>query len=110
MDVLAEDDAAAFPLVRTANRRRKRADDSEQARKLAKELGCLALALEQAGAYIEKNRQTFGQYLEDWRGKHDKVIGWYDARLMQYPKSVAMTWQTSFDQLSRPARRQGKKV
>ena len=56
LDVLAEADAAAFLLERTDERRRKQADDPEQARRLAVELGQLALALEQAGAYIVKHR------------------------------------------------------
>ena len=41
----------------------------------------------------------------EWRGQRDKVLEWYDPRLMQYPKSVAVTWQTSFDQLGESARR-----
>jgi hypothetical protein len=48
IDILAEQDAAAFLLERTESRRRKLVDDSELARQLAVELGQLALALEQA--------------------------------------------------------------
>ena len=68
------------------------------------ELGQLALALEQAGAYIVKHRLTFAQYLDRWRSKHDEVLTWFDERLMQYPLSVAVTWQTSFDQLTAAGR------
>ena len=100
LDVLAESDAAAFLLERTDERRRKLPDDPEWARRLAVELGQLALALEQAGAYIVKHRLTFAQYLDQWRGKHDEVLTWFDERLMQYPLSVAVTWQTSLDQLT----------
>ena len=32
------------------------------------------------------------------------MLAWFDPRLMQYPTSVAITWQTSFDQLGEPAR------
>ena len=38
------------------------------------ELGQLALALEQAGAYIEKYRFTFAQYLAEWQERRDKVL------------------------------------
>lgn len=31
------------------------------------------------------------------------MLAWVDARLMQYPKSVEITWQTSFDRLGEPA-------
>jgi tetratricopeptide (TPR) repeat protein len=104
LDVLAEADAADFLLARTAPHRRQTPDDPVQARVLAVELGQLALALEQAGAYIERHRLTFAQYLEQWRSNHDKVLEWFNERQMQYPRSVAVTWQTTFNQLSEPAR------
>ncbi len=104
LDVLAKPDAAAFLLERTDKRSRRQADDPEQAQQLAVELGQLALALEQAGAYIAKHKLTFAQYLERWRSKHDLVLTWFDKRLMQYPLSVAITWQTSFDQLTAAGR------
>jgi tetratricopeptide (TPR) repeat protein len=111
LDVLTVEDAAAFLLERTeggSNKqggRRKQPDDAAQARVLAVELGQLALALEQAGAYISLYRSTFQEYLEEWRQRHDRVLEWFDERLMQYPRSVAATWQTSFDRLTDPARR-----
>jgi len=105
LDVLQEPAAVEFLLARTDARRRKQADDEAQTCTLAGELGGLALALEQAGAYIAQRRLTLADYLAQWREQRDKVLAWYDARLMQYPKSVAVTWQTSFDQLGEPARR-----
>ena len=50
--VLAAADATAFLLERTPHRRRA-ADDPSAAAAVASELGCLALGLEQAGAYID---------------------------------------------------------
>jgi tetratricopeptide (TPR) repeat protein len=105
LDVLEPAAAVDFLLARTEARRRKQADDPAQARALAGELGGLALALEQAGAYIAQRRLSLAEYLLQWRGQQDKVLAWFDARLMQYPRSVAVTWQTSFDQLGAPARR-----
>ncbi|MBK8338332.1 MAG: tetratricopeptide repeat protein [Sterolibacteriaceae bacterium] len=105
LDVLSPEAAADFLLARTDGKRRGRADDAAQALQLAEELGGLALALEQAGAYIAQRRLGFAQYLAQWQAERDKVLGWYDPRLMQYPKSVAITWQTSFDQLGATARR-----
>lgn len=105
LDVLPPAAAADFLLLRTATRRCPEPDDAARAAELAHALGYLALALEQAGAYIARLRLGFGQYLERWQSQRDKVLEWYDPRLMQYPKSVAITWQTSFDQLSEPARR-----
>ncbi len=100
LDVLDEAAAAAFLLERTQARRRKAPDDPEQARAVAIELGGLALALEQAGAYIEHHRCTFAAYLAEWQERRDMVLEWFDPRVMQYPMSVAVTWQTSFDRLS----------
>jgi tetratricopeptide (TPR) repeat protein len=105
LDVLGLDDAVAFLLERTERRRRKAPTDAADARTLAKELGELALALEQAGAYIEEQRLSFAQYLAQWQSNRDKVAAWFDPQVMQYPGSLAVTWQTSVAQLSDPARR-----
>ena len=105
IDLLAPEAAVDFLLARTDARRRKSADDAVQAEVLAEELGRLALALEQAGAYIAHRRLDFAAYLAQWRELRDQVLAWYDERLMQYPRSLAVTWQTSFDQLGEPARR-----
>jgi len=104
VDILPPDAAAEFLLARTATKRRPLANDNVQAALLAETLGYLALALEQAGAYICKHRLTFEDYLGQWSHQRDRVLAWYDKRLMQYPKSVAVTWQTSFDQLGASAR------
>ena len=104
VDTLAPDAAVDFLLARTETRRRKHADDLATAHTLSEELGRLALALEQAGAYIAQRRQGFAQYLAEWQGQRGKVLTWFDARLMNYHASVAITWQTSFDQLGTPAR------
>jgi hypothetical protein len=47
LDVLAEEDAAAFLLERTESRRKKMLTDSGDAGAVARDLGGLALALEQ---------------------------------------------------------------
>ncbi|MDQ3581694.1 MAG: NB-ARC domain-containing protein [Pseudomonadota bacterium] len=97
LDVLSPEAAADFLLARTDAKRRKQADDPAAARTLAEELGRLALALEQAGAYIAQRRLGFAHYLVEWQSQRDKVLAWFDPRLMQYPKPVAVTWQTSAD-------------
>jgi tetratricopeptide (TPR) repeat protein len=105
IDVLAVEDAAAFLLARTEGRRRAAPDDAAKAHEVAEELGRLALALEQAAAFIAKRRLTFAQYLEQWRSQHDEVLAWFDATVTGYPRAVAVTWQTSVDQLSDGGRR-----
>ena len=105
LDVLSPEAAADFLLARTDAKRRKQADDPAAARTLAEELGRLALALEQAGTYIAHRRLGFAHYLAEWQSQRDKVLAWFDPRVMQYPKAVAITWRSSFDQLRGPARR-----
>jgi tetratricopeptide (TPR) repeat protein len=105
LDLLSENAANAFLLERTATDRRKTPEDGTQAQVLARELGYLALALEQAGAYINRHRLSFGQYLAQWHSNRDKVSRWFDERVMKYPRSVAATWQTSVNRLGRRARR-----
>ena len=97
LDVLDEVSSVEFLLERTNAPR-----DSESlsaATALAHELGGLALALEQASAYVLKKRITLAEYLTRWQAHQAAVQEWYDERLMQYPRSVAVTWQTTLDQL-----------
>lgn len=105
LETLSTDAATEFLLDRTDIRRRRLSEDNAQARIMAQTLDGLALALEQAGAHISVHRLSFQGYMEKWRNQRDAVLDWFDPRQMQYPKSVAMTWQTSFDQLDEPARR-----
>ena len=105
LDVLDEQDAAAFLLERSEPRRKKTAADAEEAAILARELGSLALALEQAGAYIAKNRCSFSEYRQRWESLKAEVLAWYDKRLMNYPSSVAVTWQTTIEELFQSERK-----
>jgi tetratricopeptide (TPR) repeat protein len=104
LGVLAIEDASAFLLARTEGRRRKEADDDSNAREVATELGQLALALEQAAAFIAKRRLTFSQYLEQWRSHAEEVLGWFDETVTGYPSAIAVTWQTSIAQASENGR------
>ncbi|MGI4734617.1 MAG: tetratricopeptide repeat protein [Janthinobacterium lividum] len=104
LDVLQEADAVDFLLERTPHRRIAPTDAAD-ALALVRILGRLALALEQAGAYVDTKRiVTLRTYHERWITNQLAVREWCNARLMHYPLSVAVTWQTSFDQLSIDAR------
>lgn len=104
LDVLANDDAAAFLLERTAGHRTLAPDDNARALELARELGGLALAMEQVAAHIRKERLSFATYLDLWHNNIAAALHWYNARTMLYPHSLAVTYQTSVDQLSEPAK------
>ncbi len=105
VDVLALDDAAQFLLQRTNPKhggrgRKSQSTDTADAAELAAALDGLALALEQAGAFIAQWRITLAEYLRRWRSKLPEVQSWHDPRTMKYPRSLAVTWQTTVEQLS----------
>lgn len=102
LDVLRPEDAADFLIERTAGKRARAATeaaDHADALAIGHDLGHLALALEQAGAYIAATNLSLAQYRKAWVANHDAVLGWFDERVMHYPKSVAITWQTSVKKL-----------
>jgi len=93
LDVLAPDDAVAFLLER-ARRRRHEPDDEAQARSVAEELDRLALALEQAGATIDRRQCSFADYRALWRDSRGKVLGWLKPELRDYPAAtVPPAWR-----------------
>ena len=100
LDELERKDAAAFLLETTALKRQKTGNDLELAEAIANDLGCLALALEQARAYIVTKELSFENYRKNWEKSRTEVLSWFDEQQMQYSASVAITWQTSFNQLS----------
>lgn len=99
LDVLASTDAAQFLLERTGRSRRKLASDQTDAAELARELDGLALALEQAAACIAQRHISLSGYLRDWRAHLPAVQEWYNPQLTKYPRSVAVTWETTLAQL-----------
>jgi len=99
LELLSEDAEVEFLLERTQNRRVNDASDCDKARELAKELDGLALELEQAGAFVYQMRCSFSDYLGRRHAREEKVRTWHNARLMHYPLSIAVTWDTSFEQL-----------
>jgi tetratricopeptide (TPR) repeat protein len=92
--------ATSFLLERTDRRRQKAVDDDRTAYELAASLGGLALALEQAGAYISKGEISFARYQEIWRDNWSKVAEWADETITKYPRALSVAWQTSEKQLS----------
>jgi len=105
LDVLEIGDATEFLLDRTQGRRAGTPDDNAFAQDLAEKLGRLALALEQAGAYIATQRIGFARYLNLWQENRAQLLHWFDKDLMAYHHSLAATWATSVEQLTPAGRR-----
>ncbi len=74
--------------------------DAADALSLAHDLDGLALALEQAAAYLNVLAITIAEYHERWKSNAARVRAWHDPAQMGYPASVATTWLTSFEQLA----------
>jgi hypothetical protein len=106
MDLLARDDAAGFLLRRTEGRRRVTPADATDAVALAEDLGRLALALEQAGAYIAAAPLpvSLADYRTLLRDSFAEVMEWSDPLVTHYPRAVAAAWQTSVARLDDAAR------
>jgi tetratricopeptide (TPR) repeat protein len=100
VDVLSRESSTDFLLERTAGERITSPDDWLEASTLSDELGGLALGLEQAGAYIEEEAISIAEYRSRWQRNHAEVFAWFDEQRTAYPRSVAVTWQTSVNQLS----------
>jgi len=103
LDVLAYEDAAKL-LLNSSPQRAKQADDGTQALALAKELDGLALAVTQAAGYVNQYRITLAAYSDRLRAETAKVLEWYDPKRMKYPCSLAVTWNTTFDRLTKAGR------
>jgi tetratricopeptide (TPR) repeat protein len=82
--------------------------DSEQAAcmELARELGYLPLALEQAAAYIQQQGAGFGfgDYLQLYRVATEELLAAGVLGSTEYPDSVITTWKTTTAKLSPAAR------
>ncbi|MCO6453686.1 MAG: tetratricopeptide repeat protein [Pirellulaceae bacterium] len=104
LDVLDADSATAYLLEATEGRRivDSAGDDSTRAAELAHRLDGLALALVQAAGAIRKRALSFAGYLEEWDTRHEQLLDDADFNpvLTGYPRTVATTWLTSYEQLS----------
>jgi hypothetical protein len=94
VSTLGENAAAQFLLDRTHADRSKSKDDATLARTLARELGSLALGLEQAGAHITTDRIGFARYLKLWSDSREKALAWADATVTGSDRTLATTWAT----------------
>jgi tetratricopeptide (TPR) repeat protein len=104
VDFLTEADSIALLEDSTQGHRRHAADDSAAILELAMLLGGLPLALTQAAAHISWQRLTYREYLDLWQNSTASALAWYNAEVMDYPKSLAVTYETSIAQLSQGAK------
>ncbi len=90
---LARDSSIEFVLKRTGQ------TDTEAAGGLARKLGDLPLALEQASAYMEATRTPLPNYLSLYDSRRRELWAG-EAAPADYPDTVATTWSLSMDRLA----------
>jgi hypothetical protein len=90
--VWPREEAVAFLLKRTGQ------EDGAAAGELAKELGDLPLALEQAAAYMEACGQTLPGYLQLFRERRQELLR-QGQPSQDYPDTMATTWGLSFQKV-----------
>jgi len=88
LEVFKSAEAVEFIIKRTKQ------NDEAAAKLLAEETGRLPLALEQAAAYVEETGISLSDYLIRFK-KHRKAI-LERGKPMDYPDTVATTWEMSF--------------
>ena len=105
VSTLDENAASAIPARPDGSDRSKSKDDDGAGADLARELGGLALGLEQAGAHIATDRIGFARYLKLWSESREKALAWADATVTGSDRTLATTWATSVARLSPESRR-----
>ncbi|WP_220200274.1 hypothetical protein [Ktedonospora formicarum] len=71
--------------------------DIKICREITKELGGLPLALDQAGAYIERTQCSLSQYLHIYSTHRFALLESPGSLGSDHPESVAKTWSLSFE-------------
>ncbi|MGV2340072.1 MAG UNVERIFIED_CONTAM: hypothetical protein LVR18_40800 [Planctomycetaceae bacterium] len=104
LDVLSPAAAVEFLLERTANQRSPAEADAADAAALARQLGYLPLALEQAGAFIVRHGAQFRSLQSSLGGSGTQGSGWSKDLLGRYERSVLTTWSVTFEQLDSDGR------
>lgn len=94
LDVFTEEESVAFLL-----RRSGLSDDKGSAAQLAKELGCLPLALEQAAAYMSSSCRGFDNYLHIYRERGLELLERKAGRADTHLASVKLTFNMLVDSI-----------
>jgi tetratricopeptide (TPR) repeat protein len=98
LGVMPTDEALDF-LRRRTGRSTPTESEADAAAALAAELGYLPLALEQAAAYVAKNRVPFAKYLEIYRARRLEILKKSPPETGDYRLTVETTWGLNFEQV-----------
>jgi tetratricopeptide (TPR) repeat protein/pimeloyl-ACP methyl ester carboxylesterase len=100
LDVWSEQEALDF-FAQATGRDLNAGGEQEAAVLLAKELGCLPLALEQAAAYIdgEHTRCSFSEYHTEFAKRRLELLERQEPNIYHSSLTVATTWNINFRQI-----------
>ena len=93
VDVFTDKEASEFFRNRTG------LEPDEAQRQLSEELGHLALALEQAAAYITANGKSYDGYLKLLRQNRPKMLRQFPGKMDNSVKPVYETWSLSIEKI-----------
>ncbi|MGB9939094.1 tetratricopeptide repeat protein [Methanosarcina sp.] len=100
MEEMSPEEAKSFLLKRTG-RTDLNLSELEALEKLVHDLGCLPLALEQAGAYINANNSSFKDYLVSYKIRGLKLLEKSTIDKSKYPESISTTWLMNFEKVKK---------
>ncbi|MCK5661163.1 MAG: tetratricopeptide repeat protein, partial [Methanosarcinales archaeon] len=100
LEEMPPDEARQFFLKRTEHEN----SEPEEIDALAQELDYLPLAMEQAGAYINKIKCNFQDYLTSYHQRGLELLNQSKVTASKYPDSVATTWLLNFEQVEKTSR------
>ena len=97
--ILDPDDAVELLLVRADLSSTLDEKTRDEANKIVQELGYLALAIEQASAYIRTTSRNIFKFLPSYRHDRRRHHQRIPRGNWKYSKAVATTWRMSFEQI-----------
>lgn len=100
LEELPADEALEFLPKRIGRQEADRAE-RDAAVEVAKQLGRLPLALEQAGAFILANNTRFQEYLTSYRRRRLQLLAESAPKTGDFPESVATTWSMNFAEVEK---------
>jgi tetratricopeptide (TPR) repeat protein len=96
---MTEAEAVEFLFERTGKPRNPQTEQT--ARAIAKRLGYLPLAMEQAGAYLTQTQAPLQDYLQLYDQKRREWDQRYKPQMGNYPATVGTTWLINIEQVQR---------
>ncbi len=103
LEKMPPDEAREFLQKRTG-RKDLQQTEIKALEKISEELDYLPLALEQAGAYINKLKCSFSDYLKSYRQCGLTLLQESFPVTGKYPKSIATTWLLNFEQVEKTSK------